>query len=404
MKSKKKNKKWTKLRHCIFRAFLAPVFGPYVKKKYSIDITPLPDGGKRPYLVLFNHQTAYDQFFVGLCFKRPVYYVASEDLFSMGFTSKIIKYLVEPIPIKKQSTDVRAVLNCMKVAKEGGTIAIAPEGNRTYSGRTGYMNPAIGQLAKKLRLPIALLRLEGGYGIHPRWSDEVRKGRMKAYVSRVIEVEEQDRLSVDDLYSIINTELYVDEAKADARFYAKNNAEYLERVIYVCPECGFSRFESKGDLLRCTRCNLTAKYLPTKEFEWEGEQRFRFVADWYDYQCDFVNGIDTREYTDSPIYVEDVRFSEVILYDKKKLIAKEARLLIFGDRIEVSSDAFKTTIPYSAASVFAVLGKNKLNVYINDTVYQVKGDSGFNALKCVNLFYRFKNLNREVNDGKFLGL
>ena len=38
-------------------------------------------------------------------------------------------------------------------AREGGTIAIAPEGNRTYSGRPCAMNPAIGSLAKKLGLP-----------------------------------------------------------------------------------------------------------------------------------------------------------------------------------------------------------------------------------------------------------
>ena len=47
-------------------------------------------------------------------------------------------------------------MNCIRVAREGGTIAMAPEGNRTFGGSTGYMNNAIVPLAKKLGLPTNL--------------------------------------------------------------------------------------------------------------------------------------------------------------------------------------------------------------------------------------------------------
>ena len=112
--------------------------------------------GKRPYLIVMNHQTGFDQFFVGMTFRQPVYYVATEDIFSLGWVSNLIRWLVAPIPIKKQTTDIQAVKNCIKVAREGGTIAIAPEGNRTFHGRTVYMNPSIASMAKKLGLPIRL--------------------------------------------------------------------------------------------------------------------------------------------------------------------------------------------------------------------------------------------------------
>ena len=51
-----------------------------------------------------NHQTAFDQFFIGMTFKGAVYYVASEDLFSNGWVSSLLRWLVAPIPIKKQTT------------------------------------------------------------------------------------------------------------------------------------------------------------------------------------------------------------------------------------------------------------------------------------------------------------
>ena len=225
-RQKKERVPWLRPRHRVVRNIAYAVLYPYTKLKYNIKIEPFREQGDRAYLILMNHQTAFDQFFVGMTFRGPVYYVASEDLFSNGWISSLLRWLVAPIPIKKQTSDVGAVKNCIRVAREGGTIAIAPEGNRTYSGRTGYMNPAIAGLARMLKLPIALFRIEGGYGVHPRWSDVVRRGRMRAYVSRVIEPEEFAGLSKAELESVIERGLYVDEGVADGTFESDRRAEY----------------------------------------------------------------------------------------------------------------------------------------------------------------------------------
>ena len=161
-KKKKKQEKWMKFRHRVVRNIAYALLYPYSKIRYGITIEKFKEQGDRPYLILLNHQTPFDQFFVGMAFKGPIYYMATEDIFSNGWVSSAIRWLVAPIPIKKQTTDVKAVITCIRVAKEGGTIAIAPEGNRTYSGKTEYIDPAIVALAKKLGLPIALYRLEGG--------------------------------------------------------------------------------------------------------------------------------------------------------------------------------------------------------------------------------------------------
>ena len=174
---------WIKFRHKIIRDLAYAVLVPYSKIKNGIKVEKFKDNPERQYLVVFNHQTAFDQFFVGMSFKKAVYFLASEDIFSNGWISALIRFLVAPIPIKKQTTDIGAVKNCLRVAKEGGTIALAPEGNRTYSGKTEYMNPSIASLAKMLKLPLAIYRIEGGYGVHPRCSDVVRKGKMRSYVS-----------------------------------------------------------------------------------------------------------------------------------------------------------------------------------------------------------------------------
>ena len=404
MAQKKKNKKWTKFRHRVVRNIAYLILRPYVSIVYRIKIDKFKDQQKRPYLVLLNHQTPFDQFFVGMAFKGPIYYMATEDIFSNGWVSSLIRYLVAPIPIKKQTTDVRAILNCMKVAKEGGSIAIAPEGNRTYSGRTEYMSPSIVPLARKLGMPIALYRIEGGYGAEPRWSDVVRRGKMHGYISRVISPEEYAEMDDDQLFEAIKNELYVNEAVVDTEFKHKKLAEYLERAIYVCPECGLSTFESNKDIFRCKKCGLTAQYLPTKELcGVDCNLPFRFVADWYDYQSDFVNSLDLIKMCDEPIYSERAELREVIPYEKKLLISKESNLRLYGDRVEVEFPDGVKTFDFESSNL-TVLGRNKLNIYYKNKIYQIKGDKRFNALKYVHLSHRSENIRKGQEDVKFLGL
>ena len=405
-KGQRKKTRWVLYRHKVVTKIANLLYGRHVLKKYNITIKPFKERGDRQYLVLFNHQTAADQFFVGIAFDaNPIYYVASEDLFSAGITSKLIKFAVNPIPIKKQTTDPRAVINCIKVAKEGGTIALAPEGNRTYDGRPVYIKPSIAQLAMHLKLPIAFFRIEGGFGIHPRWSDVVRKGRMTAGVSRVMEPEEYADMTPEQLSEIINRELYVDEARIDAEYHSAALAEYIERFIYVCPDCGLSELESRGDVVECKRCGRRVRYLPTKELE--GVDRkfpYRFLSEWYDYQCSYVNALDVTEMTDTPVYCDTARFSRVILYKNKKRLHKAAKISLYGNRITVEGDGRLTTFNFDDLSTVTVLGKNKLDIYTKDEVFQIKGDKRFNALKYVNFYYRYKNIVKGQENVKFLGL
>ncbi len=403
---KKKKEKWVKPRHRVIRVLAGWALKGYCVMKYGIQVERFRKQGDRPYLILYNHQTAFDQFFVGLAFSGPVYYLASEDLFSKGFVSSLLRWAVAPIPIKKQATDVSAVMNCMRVAREGGTIAIAPEGNRTFSGKTEYMNPAIATLAKRLKLPIALYRIEGGFGVHPRWSDGLRKGKMRSYVSRVIEPEEYNEMTPDALLAVIEEGLYVDEGKADGNFRSEKRAEYLERAIYVCPHCGFAKFESCGNDLTCTSCGLTVHYGEDKKLSSDnGGFPFEFLTQWYDYQKDFVNRMDPEEYKEEPVFRDRSSLSLVHVEKKKEVIYEDAAIALYGDRIVVNEgQADQRVFPFEELSAVAVLGRNKVNLYYGKELYQLKSHKRFNGLKYVNIYYRYKNIKGGNPDGKFLGL
>ena len=394
-------KEWIKPRHKVILELLRPAFYLYTRLKYGITVEKFQQQGDRPYLIVMNHQTAFDQFFVSLAFNRPVYFIASEDIFSMGWVSDAIRYIAAPIAIKKQTLDLQAVKNCIKVAREGGTIALAPEGNRTYHGQTLYMKPGIASLAKKLGLPLAIFRIEDGYGIHPRWSDVVRRGKMRAFVSRVVEPEEYATMTNEALFELIKQEMWVDEGRVTGSFHHKKNAEFLERAMYVCPHCGLTTFESHNDIITCTKCGNQIRHLPTKELEGVNCQfPHRFVTDWYNWQNDYVCKLDLSQLTEAPVYEETARLSQVYASERKKLLKKAATVRLYGDRITVDDRVFR----FDTTGAVVVLGKNKLNIYDGKEILQLKGSKRFNALKYVNFFHHYKNEMEGSADGQFLGL
>lgn len=400
------DKQWIKPYHRAVRNLVFAVLAPYTRLKYVVKPERFATQGDRPYLILYNHQTPFDQFFVGMSFRGAVYYLATEDIFSLGFISSVLRHLVAPIPIKKQTTDIAAVRACMRVVREGGTIALAPEGNRTYSGKTEYINPAIASLAKKLGLPIALYRIEGGYGVQPRWSDKVRRGHMRAYVSRVIEPTEYAAMTPAELLREIKAGLYVNEASPSGEYRSCRRAEYMERALYVCPFCGLSRFESRGNVTECMCCHRKVEYGADKRLRGVGfDLPFEYFNDWYEYQNDFVRKLQLARYVDTPMFTDTARLSEVEVYKRKHLLRSSAVFKLYGDRVTVDGGTERELLfSFDEVTAMSVLGRNKLNIYHADRVYQIKGDRRFNALKYVNIYYCHKNINKGDDNGKFLGL
>jgi len=97
--------------------------------------------------------------------------------------------------------------------------------------------------------------------------------------------------------------------------------------------------------------------------------------------------------------------SSVHVYEKKELLREKTAITLYGDRVcfdEGSDHAL--TFRFDEMDAFTVLGKNKLNIYHGKELHQVKGDKRFNALKYVNLFYRYKNVKKGEEHEQFLGL
>ena len=221
-------------------------------------------------------------------------------------------------------------------------------------------------------------------------------------ISRCQDFAEYEKMSNEQLLALVQKELYVDESKNTDVFKGKDLAQYLERAMYVCPDCGLTVFQSTGDTIACTKCKKTAKYLPNGRLDGFA---FESVATWYRYQCEFINGLDLETLGGAPVYEDNgLRISKVQPYKRKTHLDKDGGAKLYKDRISLTIVGEEKTLTFEDIDVATVLGRNKLNLYHGGNVYQIKGDARFNALKYVNFCYRYKNKDKEGDDGKFLGL
>ena len=88
------------------------------------------------------------------------------------------------------------------------------------------------------------------------------------------------------------------------------------------------------------------------------------------------------------------------LYKRKELLKKQVTVRLYGDRIALDDQVY----PFETLGAVVVLGKNKINLYTDSDLLQLKGSNRFNALKYVHFFQKYKNVKSGDPNGEFLGL
>jgi 1-acyl-sn-glycerol-3-phosphate acyltransferase len=255
-----------------------------------------------------------------------------------------------------------------------------------------------------LKIPLALLRIEGGYGVEPRWGNKTRRGRIDAYVSRVVSVEEIRAMSDEELFSLIEKELYVNDCASGKRFRSKKRAECMERAFYVCPECGISSFRSRGADIVCQKCHKTITLGEDLSLTSDGAPLpFADTATWYDYQNEYLLSHDTSVLTETPLHEDVVDLLEIIPYKCKRLLAKKVKISLFGDRYEIETEEGVKVFSFEDIKSVTCLGKKKVNFSVQETIYQIKGDLRFPLLEYMNIYFNYQSIKGGHHD-RFLGI
>ena len=399
----KKRDRIKKANTLIFRLlrFLIPIMWSKYRFRFEYNTSK---GIKRPCLILSNHQTSFDQFAVAAGFKFGINVIASDSIFRHGLQSWFMKILVRPVPFSKGSADASAIIKMFDIIKQGGSVGMFVSGNRSFFGEECTIKQGIGKLAKKMGVPVVLVQLRGGYNTKPRWKNKPNKGKMRASVTRVISAEEIKTLSVDQMEDIIQKELYFNEFEWNAAeqivFRGKHKAEYLERVLFYCPECkSLESLCSKGNEFFCKSCGMRVQINGTGFFEKinNAENCPDTILEWSKMQLEYIKAINYSEYTDKPLfYDQNIRLSSVIRSKKDELLGK-GTMELFGDRLRIcGKDMLITNI-----KDMSIQSYNRLIIYSDEGEFTVDMSTLGNAMKYMICGYHLKNIALNIQNGHY---
>ncbi len=213
---------------------------------------------KPPYVVIANHVNFWDPFWINAFVPHPIQFVTSDNIFRtfpFGFAMR----LFGSIPKTKLMTDSGTIRHVVCVLRAGGVIGIFPEGARSYDGRSQEPIETVARLVRMLRIPVVRVRIRGGYLAKPRWARAARRGAVTLEYALLFSGEDFARLSPQEVLKEMNSAISVDEMAWQSvkreRFNGGKPAEYLERLLFVCPHCrSTSSHVSRGRRFTCTTC------------------------------------------------------------------------------------------------------------------------------------------------------
>lgn len=291
-----------------------------------------------PCLVLSNHTTDWDPIMVGSTFKHQMYFVASEFVMRMGLGSKLLKFFFDPIMRQKGGNAAGTVKSILRCLKDGYSVCLFPEGNRSWDGETGEFPYSTAKLAKTGGATLVTYRISGGYFSSPRWAGKsVRRGRTSGAVTGIYTPEQLKKMSVEEVAKAIHDGIYENayEAQGDnpVRYRGKNLAEHIETLFFACPNCGkLHAISSRGNTVRCEACGAEAEYLETGYLK--GSFKYDNILEWNRWQKTLIDKLCDNP-DDAAIFEDDdIELDEVYSAKETRLLSK-GRVALYKDRLEL---------------------------------------------------------------------
>lgn len=217
-----------------------------------------------PFVVIANHQCAYD--FVNLicATSRHMSFVISKSFFSSlpikGFLEKM-----GVIPKQQFQTTVKDMKNMKSVIDSGQPLVIYPAGLMCEDGLSTPIPGATYKFLKWLGVDVYVARSYGSYFVMPKWTSGMRPGRTFIDIYKLIGKEDLAEMDIETIQKLTDDALLYDayrEQEINPQRYAKNgHTSGLEHVLYMCPHCAaeFSITAKDDNTLHCTACGYEAR-------------------------------------------------------------------------------------------------------------------------------------------------
>lgn len=211
---------------------------------------------EEPFLLLPNHSSMLDPFWVGIPPKRGIRGMASASLLRIPFLGAYLK-MCGCFPKMKYTRDKGSMETLQRYFDEGYGILLFPEGNRSWNGETQVIGQGIGRLIKRMKCKVVYVRLNTAHLIKPRWAKHSRKIPIEAEYDGPYSYDED--MSVEELTAEVQEKLTVrPHLREPAKVSGKKMAVGLPQYLWACPACfaleGLGVQKENKNAVRCSAC------------------------------------------------------------------------------------------------------------------------------------------------------
>ena len=262
----------------------------------------------------------------------------------------------------------------------GGALSLFPEGTRTWSGETQFIDPSIAKLVKLLKVPVITARMKGAYVFDPRWADKIRRAKVEINYKLAIEKEDLSTFSEDKILAIIREDLYQDDIEYQRLekiiIRSARRAEHIDLLLFQCPGClSFAGFNDYKNQFSCANCGNTYAvdeygFLSTAYGE---PLPFDDVKNWLEWQNkNFVQFIDEqiRQNISTPLFHADKMHIEYAVDDGRMKSMGTGSVYFYLDKLIITAGDYNEELLISEISSLGPQFNERLELFYRDRAYR----------------------------------
>ncbi len=115
-----------------------------------------------PFLLVSNHASFLDPWFIGAVFPRPVRYLITRKWYDRSRLARSIFRAFGTLPVETGDPEATTVSVCRSLER-GDVVGVFPEGRISRDGRLQRFRSGIGHIAARSGVPLLPLGIRGGF-------------------------------------------------------------------------------------------------------------------------------------------------------------------------------------------------------------------------------------------------
>ena len=360
---------------------------------------------KGPFVVIANHQAAYDFVnLIGVTNRRMSFVISNSFYQSLPIQGLLDNLAV--LPKQQFQTTVSDMKKMKAVIDAGEPLVIYPAGLMCEDGLSTPIPAATYKLFKWLNVDVYMAKTSGTYFAMPKWTNGFRNGKTTLDIYKLFSKEELNNLEPEEVKQRTEEALLFDAYREQENLMYKykngTNLNGLEKVLYICPHCKkeFTIAVKNDNILYCTECGFAQK---TDEFgflhkESKVGEEIRYVSDWskqvfLNVKEKLIRGIENTLTAETDIYMVSPKKKKYEKVGKGNLSINEKEFSIIG---EINNQTVDLKISLSSFPTLPFTPGKHIEIQDGKTIYRCVLKEGKLAMKFINMVKAFFEIKNEI--------